>query len=118
MEDLAHPLRVIAVVLEVFGQCDSVGHPLAEMGVIAPDTRRIGTQSRQQAGARWPANSLLAVGPQKHRSPLCQPIDVRTLDVTPAVTAQLGPQIVDRDEKNVEPQTLIGIGRRYLESRQ
>ena len=111
MEELAHPLRVIAVVLEVLRQRDSVGDPLAKMRPIAPDTGRVRSQSRQQAGTRRPANGLLTVGPQKDGSALRQPIDVWTLDVIPAVTAQLGPQVVDGNEKDVGPGRLVGIGR-------
>ena len=111
VEDLAHSLRVITVVFEVFGQRNGTGHPLAEVDTVAPDAARVRPQARQETGPRRPANRLLAIGPQKHHPPRRQRIDVGTCDVIRAVTAQLGPQIVDGNEQNVGPYLLFGLRR-------
>ena len=45
MIDLAHRLRVVAVILEMLGQRDDVGMDVPEVGVVAVYLHGIGTQN-------------------------------------------------------------------------
>jgi hypothetical protein len=57
--------------------------------------------SGQQAGARWIAHSLLAIGSLKKHSLFGQAIQVGAHNVRCPVTTQFGTQVVYGDEKNI-----------------
>lgn len=102
VKDLAERQARVAVVLEMLRQRDDVGQrrPQELVVRINADGRR--PQAAQHAVARRIANRHLAIGPLEPHGRSRQRVDPRGVHVVRAVAFQLGPQIVDGDEENVE----------------
>ena len=91
MEDLAHALAVIAVVLEILRDGHGVRQGGAEMRLEIPDPGGVRTTAGHQRGARRAAHGLLAVSPVEGRPARADAIQIRGLDDVVPRGIDLGP---------------------------
>ena len=90
---------------------DDVREGGAKMGLEVPDLGGVGARAGQEAGARGGADGLLAVGAGERETGFRDTIEVGRFHVARAISAELGPQIVDRDEEDVGP--ISGVGQHW-----
>ncbi len=103
VQDLAHRLGAVAVLLEVLGHGDRVGHGLAEVGGQVVDADGLRAQAGHQRVARRRADGLVAERPLEQHAARGQPVDVRRLDDRRAVAAQQRLEVVHADQQDVGP---------------
>jgi hypothetical protein len=78
------------------------------MGLEVPDFGGIRPRARHQAGAGGRADRLLTIRAVERDPRPRDPVEVRALDVTRAIRAELRPQIVDGDEEDVRAVGRVG----------
>ncbi len=79
MEDLAHGLAMVAVILEMVRDRDGVGEGLAEMRLKVPHAGGVRTTAGHERGARRAAHGLLAIGAVEGGATGSDAIEVRGL---------------------------------------
>ena len=115
VKDLAGAGGDVAVGLEMLRHADEAGIGVAEIGAIVEDAGRIGVLAGQQAGARRVAERELAIGPLEADAAFGEGVEIRRVDDLVAVAAELGPQIVEGDQEDVEPRGVGGDCRKGAE---
>ena len=86
---------------EVLGQGDDFRIKFAEVGRVLNHPDLVGPGTGHQAGSRGAADGLLAIGPVEAHAFLGEFIQVRGLSDRRTIATELGPQVVDSDEKDV-----------------
>ena len=109
--DLADVLGVVSLLLEDLGQRDEFGVPRAKVGRQIPDVKRVRPAASQERRPRRVADRLLAVGGLEQRAAGREPVEARRANERIAVAAQVGSQVVSRNEKHVRPRPGESRGR-------
>ena len=86
---------------KVLGQGDDFRIQFAKIGCVLDHPDFIGPGTRHQARTGGTANGLLTVGPIEAHAFLGKFIQVRGLSDGRTIATELGPQVVDGDEKDV-----------------
>ena len=114
--DLSDGSRVIAALLEVLRERHDVRMAIAKVHVVPGHSHGVGAHARKEARSRRIAERELTVRSIEHDSLAGEPVDVGAVDPVRAVAAELGAEVVDRDEEHVPPR--LGRGpRRILSDR-
>jgi hypothetical protein len=92
---------MVAVLHEELGEGEGVRVVLAEVGREVPDAEGVGAHTREEGGAGWIADGLLAVGVREEGAAGGEGVDVRGLDVGETVAAEFGSEVVGGDEEDV-----------------
>lgn len=82
---------------------DDVGQRIAEMRLEVPDLGGVGARAGHEARTRRRTDGLLAIGAGEGEAGLRDPVEVGRFHVARAISAELGTQIVNRDEEDVGP---------------
>jgi len=98
MEDLAHALAMVALVLEVLGHRHGVRQRGPEMRREIPDPGGVGPTAGHERGARRTAHGLLAVGPVEGRAAGRDTVQIRRLDERAPGGVRFGPEVIDGEE--------------------
>ena len=109
VEDLAHAHAMVAVVLEILGHGHGVRQGGPEMRLQVPHARGVRSTAGHQRGARGAAHGLLAIGSVERGALGGDAVQVRGLDDVAAGRIDLGSQVIDRDEQDVQRFGLGGM---------
>ncbi len=102
MKDLADAAGFVAVVLKQLRQGHDIWHMCTNERFQVENLDRLRPPARQERCTRRIAERELAICTIKLQTLRGKRVDVRRLDLRMAVAAELGPQVVDGDEENIE----------------